>query len=120
MPLGYSDKSFNQASGTFTAVYDSYEPEWYKGIEIDMCFVIPEIGDTVQCINDTDGPDRPDTVSYRLTSSTEIQHYINEAVAFSWEHDWYVKPLFIDCTDMTIGNDTIPRTTKNERRRICP
>ena len=104
--------SFNQASGTFTAIFDQDKPEWYRGIEIDMCFIFPEVGDTVQCINDSDdsdGEDRPDTVTYRLTSSTEIQHYKSEAVAFSWENDWHVKPMFIDCTDMTIGDDIVTK-----------
>ena len=38
-----------------------------SGIEVLklICvFVITGNGDTIQCINDTDGPDRPDTVSY--------------------------------------------------------
>ena len=97
--------SFNQATGTFTAPFEENEPEWYKGIEIDMCFIFPEVGDTVQCVGDSDGAERPDTVTYRMTSSTEIQHYKSEVVAFSWENAWHVKPMFIDCTDMTIGDD---------------
>lgn len=97
--------SFNEATGTLNAVFDETDPEWYKSIEIDMCFIYPEVGDTVKCIGDTDGTDRPDTVTYRMTSSTEIQHYKNEAIAFSWQDEWHVKPKDIDCTDMAIGDD---------------
>lgn len=97
--------SFNFASGTLTALFDSNDSYWYKGIEIDMCIVYPEVGDAVQCLGDTDGPDVPDTSIYRMTSSTEIQHYSNEVAAFSWTDEWHVNTKHIDCTGMTIGDD---------------
>ena len=96
---------FNSASGTFKAVFDSNDPEWYTNIEVDMCFEYPEIGDAVKCLDDTDGEGVPDTYIYRLTSSSKIQHYPSKAIAFSWGDKWHVDTKTIDCTGMTIGDD---------------
>ena len=46
--------SFNDATGTFTAAFASDNFAYYTGVAIDMCFIFPEVGDAVQCINDTD------------------------------------------------------------------
>ena len=97
--------SFNFASGTLQAVFDSNDPHWYKNIEVDVCFVYPEVGDAVKCIGDTDEEGVPDTAIYRMTSSTEIQRYPSEAVAFSWGNEWHYNVKTIDCTDMIIGDD---------------
>ena len=96
--------SFNDASGSLKASFDtSYT--WLKNVEIDMSFIFPEVGDSIQCMNQTDGPDQPDTRTYRLTSNNVIQYYPSEAIAFSWDIDWHYNAKDIDCTGMTIGDD---------------
>ena len=97
--------SFNDASGTLEATFDSSDSFWYKSIAFDMCFIFPEVGDAVQCINDTDGEDVPDNYIYRMTTNNMIQHYPSEAVAFSWGEEWHYNTKSIDCTGMTIGDD---------------
>ena len=97
--------SFNDATGTFQASFNSGDFNWYRGIAIDMCFIFPEVGDAVKCINDTDGEGLPDTRIYRMTNSNTIQYYPNEAVAFSWGEEWHYNTKDIDCTGMTIGDD---------------
>ena len=96
--------SFNEARGNFHADFDDSNYS-YSDIEIHMCFIFPKIGDSVQCIDNSDGEDVPDTQVYRLTNSNKIQHYPSEAVAFSWGTEWHYNTKNIDCTDMTIGDE---------------
>ena len=81
--------SFNDATRTFNAVFDSNDFSYYWNIEIHMCFIFPEVGDAVQCMNGTDGEEITDTHIYCTTSSNKIQYYPNGAVAFSWGEDWH-------------------------------
>lgn len=94
--------SFNEASGTFEATYDPTD-SGYENLSLYMCFIVPEVGDAIHCMGDTDSPDLPATYVYRLTAENKIQHYPSEAVAFSWGKEWHHKTKVIDCTDMTIA-----------------
>ena len=95
--------SFNDASGTIDATFD-VATFGYNNVNINMCFVFPEAGDAVQCVNDTDGSGTPNMV-YRLNEDNSIRHYPNPPVASSWDSDWFLTSKLIDCTDKTIDEE---------------
>ena len=71
---------FNDASGSIDADYDA--SGMYNNVRIKMCFIVPEAGDVIQCLNDTDGSGNPKMV-YRLNDDNSIRHYPNPPVASS-------------------------------------
>jgi hypothetical protein len=94
---------FGDASGVVLATYDPVT-RGYSDMDIQMCYVHPEVNDPIRCINNSDNSGNPLKI-YRLTDDNRIRHYPLPPFATDWENEWFRIVKDIDCSGMIVQEE---------------